>query len=165
MRKKSARRTLRPMALAPTTSRLIDASHGPEAYAAGNSLAWILEPLEAEQTFTSRRMFGCLAAYLDGLIYLVVAAKREPWNGLLVCTSKDRHMLLTQQWHALQPHQVLGKWLYVSQDDPQFEAVARQVTAAVLSRDPRLGVEPKPKAKKPGARKPTGKSKSARSRS
>jgi hypothetical protein len=33
----------------------------------------------------------------------------------------------------------------VSQADPAFESIVEQVTALVLARDPRIGVEPKPK--------------------
>jgi len=46
---------------------------------------------------------------------------------------------------SLRPHPVLGKWLYVSQDDPAFETIAQSMTALVLARDPRVGVEPKPR--------------------
>jgi len=69
---------------------------------------------------------------------------------LLVCTSQDRHAALMEEVPALQPHPVLGKWLYVAQDDPAFETTVDEVTALVLARDPRIGVEPKP-------RKPRGK--------
>ena len=46
---------------------------------------------------------------------------------------------------ALRPHPVLGKWLYVTQEDPEFEATAQHLTGLVLARDPRVGVEPKPR--------------------
>jgi hypothetical protein len=46
---------------------------------------------------------------------------------------------------ALQPHPVLGKWLYISQDDPAFEDIVKRMTALVLARDERVGVEPKPR--------------------
>jgi hypothetical protein len=49
---------------------------------------------------------------------------------------------------ALQPHPVLGKWLYVPQDDPAFETIAERMTALVLARDPRVGVEPKPRRRR-----------------
>jgi len=43
---------------------------------------------------------------------------------------------------------VLGKWLYVPQDDPAFETVVEKMTALVLARDPRIGVEPKPRKRR-----------------
>jgi hypothetical protein len=110
-----------------------------------NSLAWILEAFEGDSTYLHKRMFGSDAAYIDGLLCLVVADRDAPWNGLLVCTSQDRHAALIDEMPALQPHPVLGKWLYVPQDDPAFEAIAKRITALVLARDPRVGVEPKPR--------------------
>jgi len=89
-----------------------------------NSLVWIFEAFERDSTYIAKRMFGCDAAYIDGLLCLVAADRDEPWNGLLVCTSQ---------------------WLYVSQDDPTFETIAEEITALVLARDPRVGVEPKPR--------------------
>ncbi|WP_144156414.1 hypothetical protein [Paraburkholderia sp. BCC1885] len=113
-----------------------------------NSLAWILDAFEREPTFISKRMFGCDAAYLDGLICLVAADRTPPWNGLLVCTSKERHAALIEDVPGLRQHPDLGKWLYVPQDDPAFEDTVEQVTALVLARDPRIGVEPKPRRRR-----------------
>ncbi|SAL64671.1 hypothetical protein [Caballeronia humi] len=110
-----------------------------------NSLVWIFEPFEHDATYIRKRMFGCDAAYVDGLLCLVAADRDKPWNGLLVCTSQERHAALIEEIPALRPHPVLGKWLYVPQDDPEFEAVAERTTALVLARDERIGVEPKPR--------------------
>lgn len=108
-------------------------------------LVWFFEPLERESGYRLKRMFGCDAAYIDGVLYLVVADQDEPWNGLMVCTSKDRHAALIEAMPALHPHPVLGKWLYVSQSHPAFEAVTEQLVALVLARDERIGVVPKPR--------------------
>lgn len=110
-----------------------------------NSLLWIFDAFERDPTYVSKRMFGCDAAYLDGLLCLVAADRAKPWNGLLVCTSQDRHATLLDEMPALRPHPVLGKWLYVEQADPAFETVVEQIVALVLARDPRIGVEPKPR--------------------
>ncbi|WP_248324627.1 MULTISPECIES: hypothetical protein [unclassified Caballeronia] len=110
-----------------------------------NSLVWIFEPFERDATFIRKRMFGCDAAYLDGMLCLVAADREKPWNGLLVCTSQERHAALVDAIPALKPHPVLGKWLYVAQEHPDFETVAEHLTALVLARDPRIGVEPKPR--------------------
>lgn len=122
-----------------------------------NALAWIFEPLERDSTYIGTRMFGCDAAYIDGMLCLVIADRGESWNGLLVCTSHERHAALIDEMPALRPHPVLGKWLYVPQDDPEFESIAERMAALVLARDPRVGVEPKP-------RKPRGKSAQGRKR-
>lgn len=110
-----------------------------------NALAWIFEALERDSSYIETRMFGCNAAYIDGLLCLVIADRGEPWSGLLVCTSHERHAPLIAEIPALSPHPVLGKWLYIAQDHPDFEAIAERMTALVLARDPRIGVEPKPR--------------------
>jgi hypothetical protein len=113
-----------------------------------NSLLWILEPLERDAGYASRKMFGSDAAYLDGSLYLIAVDRDEPWNGLLVCTSQDRHAALMDEMPGLRPHPVLGKWLYVPQDDEAFETIARRVGELALARDPRIGVEPKPRSRR-----------------
>ncbi|HTH59679.1 MAG TPA: hypothetical protein VL689_05935 [Paraburkholderia sp.] len=110
-----------------------------------NSLIWIFEPFECDETYVCKRMFGCDAAYLGGMLCAVAADRDEPWSGLLVCTSQERHAALIDEMPALRPHPVLGKWLYVSQYDPAFESVAQNIVALVLARDARIGVEPKPR--------------------
>ncbi|MFM0198622.1 hypothetical protein PQR53_01935 [Paraburkholderia fungorum] len=110
-----------------------------------NSLIWIFDAFERDSTYVHKRMFGSDAAYIDGLLCLIAADREKPWNGLLVCTSQDRHSALIGEVPALRPHPVLGKWLYVPQDDPAFEPSVERMTALVLARDPRVGVEPKPR--------------------
>jgi hypothetical protein len=110
-----------------------------------NSLDWIFDAFERDPTFISRRMFGCDAAYLDGLLCLIAADRGKPWNGLLVCTSHENHAALIDEIPALRTHPVIGKWLYVPQDDPAFEDTVEQITALVVARDSRIGVEPKPR--------------------
>jgi hypothetical protein len=110
-----------------------------------NSLLWIFDALEREATYVRKPMFGCDAAYLDGLLCLIAADRATPFNGLLVATSHDRQEALIGEFPALRPHPVLGKWLYVPQDDAAFEDTAEALVALVLARDPRVGVEPKPR--------------------
>ena len=76
---------------------------------------------------------------------LVLAAKDEPWNGLLVCTSREHHASLMEEVPVLHPHSVLGKWLYVSQAHQDFEDAVDKITKFVLRADERLGVESKPR--------------------
>ncbi|MGF6771690.1 hypothetical protein P3T18_004177 [Paraburkholderia sp. GAS199] len=110
-----------------------------------NSLLWIFDAFEREPTYVCKRMFGCDAAYVDGLLCLIAADRAKPWNGLLVCTSHERQAALIEELPALRVHPVLGKWLYVPQEDPAFETAAEALTTLVLARDPRIGVEPKPR--------------------
>ncbi|MBN3804928.1 hypothetical protein GXB81_17990 [Paraburkholderia sp. Ac-20336] len=113
-----------------------------------NSLLWIFDAFERNPTYVRRRMFGCDAAYIDGLLCLIAADRDKPWNGLLVCTSHERHAALIADIPALRPHPVLGKWLYVPQDDSAFEGTVEKMRALVLARDPRVGVEPKPRKRR-----------------
>ncbi len=112
---------------------------------APNTLAWIFDVFDGEETYLSKPMFGALAAYVDGRLCLVASDRDEPWNGLLVCTSQDHHAPLVADLPALRPHPVLGKWLYVPEHDPAFEHTARRTASLVLARDERIGVEPRPK--------------------
>jgi hypothetical protein len=115
-----------------------------------NSLIWIFDAFERDPGYVSKRMFGSDAAYLDGLLCLIAADRDAPFDGLLVCTSQERHAALVRDMPALRVHPVLGKWLYVPQADPAFEDTAAQLTAYVLARDPRIGVEPKPRKPRKG---------------
>ena len=107
-----------------------------------HSLQWLLESVEAEPSFFQKPMFGCQAVYLFGRLVLVLAAKEEPWNGLLVCTSREFHSVLIGEYPGLQPHPVLGKWLYLSRAHDDFDEAARDLVLRIVKNDPRIGVEP-----------------------
>ena len=108
-----------------------------------NPLLWIFEPLEDDPRFVLRKLFSFDAAYMDGRLYLAVAGGKEPWNGMMVCTSREHHASIRRQFPQLAPHKVLGKWLYLSQSHPEFETAAVELAALARRRDPRLGVESK----------------------
>ena len=93
-------------------------------------------------------MFGCQAVYLFGRLVFVLAAKEEPWNGLLVCTSRDRHSALIGEFPCLRPHSVLGKWLYLAQSDDTFEETSRELVVRAIKNDRRIGVEPRASKRK-----------------
>lgn len=78
-----------------------------------NALLWLVEPLEEDPRFVQRKFSHLDAAYLDGLLYVAVRDGREPWSGLLVCTSREHHSALVAEFPQLAPHGVLGKWLYI----------------------------------------------------
>jgi len=111
-------------------------------------LEWLFEPLEDHPAYMRRKMFGCEAAYLDGLLMLVLASGEEPWNGMLIATERQFHEALQSEWQQLKPHPVLGKWLYISQTDPGFEKVGTAIVEHVRRGGARIGVEPKPKKRK-----------------
>lgn len=111
-------------------------------------LAWLFEPLEDRPTYMRRKMFGCEAAYLNGRLMLVLASGAEPWNGVLVATSREFHAALQAQWKPLKAHPVLGKWLYLSQNNPAFDSIATAIVEHIRQGDARIGVEPRPKRRK-----------------
>ena len=113
-------------------------------------LDWVLEPLEEHPGYMRRRMFGGEAAYMDGRLSLMLTDGEEPWNGLLVVTGREFHAALMAQWKQLKPHEVLGKWLYISQGNPAFETVAPAIVESIRHGDARIGVEPKARKKKRG---------------
>ena len=106
-------------------------------------LEWLFEPLHDQETYLRKKMFGCEAVYLKGRLMLVLAAGQEPWNGLLLATAHEHHPALQHQWPGLTSHSVLGKWLYISQNNAAFESTATAIVKSILKSDQRIGVEPK----------------------
>jgi hypothetical protein len=115
-------------------------------------LQWLWEPLEAEQSFVLRSMFGAKAAYLDGKIVLCFCASEEPWRGVLVCTDRERQAALQADFPALTPHPILPKWLYLPETTDRFEGTATKLVTLARRRDPRLGVLPRPKKRRSAPR-------------
>ncbi len=105
-------------------------------------LAWVIEPLEKDPTLVVRAMFGCRAVYLHGRLVLCLAAKREPWFGVLVPTDRAHHAALIAERPALRPHAVLAKWLYLPESAASFERDAAWLVARIRDGDPRVGVAP-----------------------
>jgi hypothetical protein len=120
-----------------------------------STLRWIFESLEDDPRFVLRKLFSFDAAYLDGRLYLAAAGGSEPWNGLMVCTAREHHSSIQNQYPQLVSHQVLGKWLYLSQSHPEFETIAIELADLARRRDPRLGVDAKPRKQK-GEPRPSG---------
>jgi hypothetical protein len=111
--------------------------------------AWLWEPLLADPGFQLRRMFGGQSVYLDGRLMLHFAARSEPWRGVLVCTEREQQPALRADFPVLSPHPVLPKWLYLPESEDAFERVATALVELVRRRDPRIGVWPPQKKKRP----------------
>ncbi len=95
-------------------------------------LSWILDDFETHPEFFQKKMFGALAGYFYGRLVILVGADEEPWNGLMVPTEREFHASLLEGFSALKSH-------------PEFETIAQRVIKLIKKRDPRIGVEPKPK--------------------
>ena len=126
-----------------------------------NEHHWLLEPLAEAPSYLERRMFGCLACYYDGLMVAVLADSAPPWNGLLVPTSRQHHETLMRKFPELQPHPVLGKWLYLGADRSDFEQVASRIVGAIMEGDPHIGITPGAKKRKKNSGNPKTKNRRA----
>jgi len=111
-------------------------------------LAWAIEPILEESSLVQKSMFGALAYYLHGRLKLVCVEKLEPWRGVLVATEKQYHASLQKSFPSLEPHTVLGKWLYLSESCDDFDEVMRNLCNLVLEDDARIGVIAKPKKRR-----------------
>lgn len=114
---------------------------------------WLWESLETDVGFSLKPMFGGKAAYIDGKLALYFSAKKEPWRGVLACTDRVHHESLMAEFPELKPHAILPKWLYLSEASDRFESIAERLVKLARKRDPRLGVEPKPKRRTKPVRK------------
>lgn len=110
--------------------------------------AWLWEPLEGDPGFLLRPMFGGKAAYIDGKLALYFSAGKEPWRGVCVCTAREHHASLIAEFPSLAPHEILPKWLYLSETHDRFELTAEKLVALARRRDPRIGVVGKPRKRK-----------------
>lgn len=108
---------------------------------------WFFESFALDLTFIKKRMFGSLAAYLDGKIVAVLSENRmdEVWNGILLPTEHQSHLDLLDQYPFLENHKILKKWLFLPATDLHFEEHALRLAARIAARDPLFGVVPKEK--------------------
>ncbi|MCB0367294.1 MAG: hypothetical protein KDD68_17980 [Bdellovibrionales bacterium] len=119
-----------------------------------------LEPLMDHPSYFSKRMFGGLAIYYEDLMVLVLTetpGDREwrgtkynfdLWNGVLICTDRDRQPGLHENFKGLVSHPVLGKWLYLPMSDSEFESTFTQLVGAIGTNSPLIGIVPGARSKK-----------------
>jgi len=125
----------------------------------------LVEDITADESFVTRRTFGCLSCYLHGRLKLALAEGRAHWDGVLVATAKEHHASLRRTVAALRPHPVLGKWLYLAASGDSFEDDARRLAALALADDPRIGVEPTPRRERARGRRTRSRTRAHRRRS
>jgi len=103
----------------------------------------------------TRRMFGCLAVYVEDKIVLVLRDKRENAadNGVWLATTTEHHESLRREFPNMRSIQVLRKkvtgWQVLPADASDFEEAAMHACELIIARDPRIG-------KVPGARRTSG---------
>lgn len=113
-------------------------------------LLWLAAPLVDDPSYLDKPMFGGRAVHFGGRFVLFLAWKEEPWRGVLVPTEREHQPALIAEFPTLAPHPVLPKWLYLPEATESFEGDAARLVALVRRLDPRIGVLPGTKAKKPG---------------
>ena len=118
------------------------------------ALEHFCEPLMDDPSYFSKRMFGGLAVYHSDLMRFILTEMNgkqewrgqkynfELWNGVLLCTSSEHHGSLQKQWSQLVNHPVLGKWLFLPMNDPDFEMVFQELIEAAKENDSRIGIVP-----------------------
>lgn len=106
---------------------------------------WLIEPLAEDPGFARKAMFGAVGCYLRGKMVCALAAKEEPWRGLLVALERAQHESVRAEFPALTPHPVLSKWLYLPEEHDAFESVATAIIEAIRQGDERFGVIPPPR--------------------
>ncbi len=124
------------------------------------TMKWAFEAFDRDPTFVERRMFGCLAAYVQGRMVMVLSEDPgdksyrgktysfDIWNGILFPTEREFHTPLIKEFPGLVPHPVLGKWLYLPAIHDDFETTARDMALLIARQDKRFGIEPKIQGKR-----------------
>ncbi|MEJ2008858.1 MAG: hypothetical protein P8Z30_12000 [Acidobacteriota bacterium] len=111
-------------------------------------LLWTVESLLDEPSYLDRAWFGCRAVYLHGLMVLVLCSGEEPWNGLLIPTDHQFHQDIMQDFSGVVQHPVLKKWLYLPENQEDFESTAMDLVEAIRLGYEKLGVELKEKQRR-----------------
>ncbi len=114
-----------------------------------HALQWIVEPLSDKAGYLQKAMFGCQGCYLDGKLVLVLADREEPWKGVLLPVERHHHESLKGEFPELATHPILSKWLYLSDESDRFEEVTTRLVEVIKTADPRIGVVPSRKRRKP----------------
>jgi hypothetical protein len=103
-----------------------------------------LAPLGPE----TRRMFGCLAVYVENKIVLVLRDKPAPAqdNGVWLATTAEHHAALRPEFPSMRSIEVLGSgvtgWQVLPAEAPDFEEAALRACALIEAGDPRIGKVP-----------------------
>lgn len=123
------------------------------------------EELETNPSFMTKRMFGALAVYLNGLnvavlsespgdrTYRGIKYKFDIWDGVLIPTNREFHLSLQAEFPELVPHPVLGKWLFLPQQTENFDEILTRIIRLIRRKDIRIGILPGQKKKRAKSKK------------
>jgi hypothetical protein len=117
---------------------------------------WIFAAFQGHISFSTKRMFGGLAAYLFDRLMLVLVeptkSGRWQWHGVLICTHYAHHPAIIAEYPQLAPHDILKKWLYLDSRHEDFEPTLERLAAAMARNDPRFGIAARPQRALPRPR-------------
>jgi hypothetical protein len=117
----------------------------------------------------TRRMFGCLAVYLEEKIVLILRDRKD-WpedNGVWLATAAEHHASLKVEFPQMRSIRLLGRkvthWQVLPADASDFERAALRACELIRAGDPRIGKVPKRRRAGPSRRKtPRARAKSKR---
>ncbi len=110
---------------------------------------YLAEDLLDHPTVIQAVMFGCDVFYLHGRLQIVLPPGLErDWRGVLFPCGREAHASLLGDYPQLRPHAQLRKWLYIEEEQEDFEQTVTQMVYLILSDDLRLGVVPKEKRRR-----------------
>ncbi|MGZ3649950.1 MAG: hypothetical protein ACXVB9_13960 [Bdellovibrionota bacterium] len=100
-----------------------------------------------------KKMFGHQCLYFDGLMVMFLICKEgNPDNGICLATTKEHIASLGKELRSLRHLESSGPestdWRLLPAGSPHFESDAERACRLILKRDPRIGREPKSRAKK-----------------
>jgi hypothetical protein len=126
---------------------------------------FVLEAL-ASLSPETRRLFSCLAVYVQGNIVLALRDKRDETaddDGVWLPTTVEHHESLQRDFPCMRSIRVLGKkvtgWQLLPADASDFEEAALRACEFVVAGDPRIGKRP-PSRGAPGSKIAAAKRKS-----
>ena len=115
-----------------------------------------MEPLAPR----TRRMFGCLAIYVQEKIVLILRDRGKPPedDGVWLATTEEHHESLRREFPSMRSIQLFGKevthWQVIPADAHDFEEAALRACELIAARDNRIGKVPK--GRKRAAKKRSG---------
>jgi hypothetical protein len=113
---------------------------------------FVLDAL-ASLTPTTRRMFGCLAVYVEDRIVLILREREDSQadNGVWLATAAEHHASLQRQLPSMRSIQIFGTgvthWQVIPTDAADFERAALDACALIAAGDARIGKVPKRRVK------------------
>lgn len=117
-----------------------------------NSLLPLVETILDHPLSYTKKQFGAISVFFDQKQVLVLCDSpgettwrkkdygMELWYGVMIPMERENHALLQKDFPKLSPHPFLGKWLFLSARDPDFEETLEKLSELILRKDPRIGI-------------------------